>query len=211
MGEILRFPRGGPAAPSAPPEREGDSELAQRTDEELMALVRGGVRPAFRTLVLRHSEKMASFCARVTGDRASAREVAQEVWLALWDGRLRWEPRSRFSSYLYSIAFTRSRNHVRARRRSSAFFAPEPLQPEITEGATKPEVDRLLEAERRERVWAALGALPEAMREALLLRVVEELSYDEMESILRTNVSTLRSRVHHGLERLKRRLTEEDR
>ncbi|MCL2450994.1 MAG: hypothetical protein FWD17_18780, partial [Polyangiaceae bacterium] len=95
MGDIvplLRDPRTG--ASGLP--------LAERSDEELMALVRVDTRAAFRVLVVRHAEKLASFCARIAGDRAAAPEIAQGVWLALWDARKRWEPRSTFASFLYA-------------------------------------------------------------------------------------------------------------
>jgi RNA polymerase sigma-70 factor (ECF subfamily) len=186
--------------------RKAVERLEDRTDEELMALVRLGTRSAFRVLVVRHAEQVAGFCARISGDRARAPEIAQEVWLAVWDGRDRWEPRSTFRAYLYTIAFTRARNHVRSRRRQAAVFAPEPLEVESVPGAGTTEIDRLLEHERRERVFQAVSELPEAMRSAVILRFVDELSYEEMESILSTNASTLRSRVHHALARLKERL-----
>lgn len=208
MGQVLplRDPRGTTPEPTS---EVGAERLEERTDEELMALVRLGSRVAFRVLVVRHAEKVAGFCARVTGDRSGAREVAQEVWLAIWDARERWEPRSRFTSYLYTVAFTRSRNHTRGRRRMAAVFAPEPLDPDAALGSSELAIDRLLERERQERLFQALGELPAAMREAVILRFVEELSYEEMEAVVSANASTLRSRVHHALARLKERLGKE--
>ena len=202
MGQLvpIREPRKAPA-----------DRLEDRTDEELMALVRLGTRVAFRVLVVRHAEKVAGFCARVTGDRAAGPEVAQEVWLAIWDTRDRWEPRSTFRSYLYTVAFTRARNHARSRRRMAAVFSSEEVEPDASTGSGKLEIDRLLERERRERVFQAVGELPEAMREAVVLRFVDDLSYEEMEAISAANASTLRSRVHHALARLKERLGKERR
>jgi len=206
MGQVrpLHDPRG-PAV-----ELTGE-RLEERSDEDLMALVRLGARAAFRVLVVRHAERVAGFCARITGDRSGAREVAQEVWLAVWDARERWEPRSKFTSYLYTIAFTRSRNHTRSRRRMAAVFAPEPLEPDAALATNELQIDRLLERERRERLFEALGELPTLMREAVILRFVDELSYEEMEAVLSANASTLRSRVHHALARLKERLGKETR
>src|SRR5262245_55764021 len=136
--------------PLREPRKASSDRLEDRTDEELMALVRLGTRAAFRVLVVRHAETVAGFCARVTGDPAAAPEVAQEVWLAIWDTRERWESRSTFRSYLYTVAFTRARNQVRSRRRMRAVFSPDPLEPEAAAGAGKLEIDRLLERERRE-------------------------------------------------------------
>lgn len=202
MGQLVPLREPG----KAPAER-----LEDHSDEELMALVRLGARAAFRVLVVRHAEKVAGFCARVSGDRAAAPEVAQEVWLAVWSARERWEPRSTFRSYLYTVAFTRARNHARSRRRMAVVFSPDPLEADAAIGGGKAEIDRLLERERRERVFTAVGELPEAMREAVILRFVDDLSYEEMEAVLSANASTLRSRVHHALARLAERLGKERR
>jgi RNA polymerase sigma-70 factor (ECF subfamily) len=200
MGNLIRLTRSPPPSPS--PSLDG------RTDEELMALVRLNARAAFRVLVVRHAEKVASFCARISGDRSAAREIAQSVWLALWDARGRWEPRSRFTSFLYAIAFSRARNHARARRRSERVFAVAPLQEEIASGGLSSGLDQLLALERRERLRAAVDALPAPLREAVVLRFVEELSYEEMAETQNTRASTLRSRVFHALSRLRSVLEE---
>jgi RNA polymerase sigma-70 factor (ECF subfamily) len=93
----------------------------------------------------------------------------------------------------------------------AAVFAAEPLEPDAAARADELEIDRLLERERQERLFQALGDLPPAMREAVILRFVDELSYEEMERVLSSNASTLRSRVHHALQRLKERLGKEQR
>lgn len=218
MGKLVQLRPGeagaAPAVASVAAE-DGPAALEARSDEELMALVRLGTRPAFRVLVIRHAEKVAGFCARMTGDRAAAPEIAQEVWLAVWDARERWEPRATFRSYLYTVAFSRAQNHIRARRRRATVFTAAPLDPEAadpnasTNGARA--VDALLARERRERVLRAVSDLPGPMREAVVLRFVDELSYDEMEAVLAASASTLRSRVHHALARLKERLGKEPR
>lgn len=194
----------------APPEASAE-RLEDQSDEELVALVGLGSRAAFRCLVVRHAERVAGFCARVSGDRAAAPEVAQEVWLSIWNARERWEPRSTFRSYLYAVAFTRARNHARSRRRMATVFSPEAIEADTAAGAGDLGIDHVLQRERRERVFEAVSELPGPMREAVILRFVDELSYDEMEAILAANASTLRSRVHHGLARLAQRLGKERR
>lgn len=206
MGELLPFSREPRPADTA---AESGGALAVRSDEELMALVRGGSKAAFRVLVVRHGAKVVSFCARISGDRAAAREIAQDVWLAVWDARARWEPRTRFASYLYTVAFSRARNHARSRRRRAAVFSAAPLDADLVPTSSADEIERLLERERRNRLFEALRDLPDDLREAVVLRFVEELSYEEMETVLRAKSSTLRSRVHHALARLKARLGKE--
>jgi RNA polymerase sigma-70 factor (ECF subfamily) len=182
--------------------------LEARSDEELMGLSRLNVRAAFRLLVVRHAEKVASFCGRIAGDRSAGPEIAQAVWLSLWDARGRWEARSTFASFLYTIAFTRARNHARSRSRSAGVFDPAAIVDDSAGASDPSHLDRLLEVERRERVEAAIEGLPTPMREAVVLRFVEGQSYEQMETLLRVPSSTLRSRVHHALARLRAALEE---
>jgi RNA polymerase sigma-70 factor, ECF subfamily len=199
MGKVLQLPGDNQAARG--------SALDGHTDEELMALVRADSRAAFRVLVTRHAETVASFCGRVARDRSAAREVSQAVWLTLWDARGRWEPRASFRTYLFAIAFSRARNHARGRYRAGSVFAPAPLPVVLPDDAPS-DVDRLIAREQKERMWAALESLPAAMREAIVLRFAHELPYEEMEKIQGTRASTLRSRVHHALLRLRAALEE---
>jgi RNA polymerase sigma-70 factor (ECF subfamily) len=199
MGKVLPLPGDNQAARG--------SALDGHTDEELMALVRADSRAAFRVLVTRHAETVAAFCGRVARDRSAAREVSQAVWLALWDARARWEPRASFRSYLFAIAFSRARNHARGRHRAGAVFAPSPL-PVVLPDRAPSDVERLIAREQTERMWAALESLPADMRQAVVLRFGHELPYEEMEKIQGTKASTLRSRVHHALLRLRAALEE---
>jgi hypothetical protein len=96
MGKVVLLAR--PQRADAP----AGAPLTDRSDEELMGLVRLDARGAFRLLVVRH---------------------------AVWDARARWEPRSTFASFLYTIAFARARNHARSMSRSAAVFAPKTAEP----------------------------------------------------------------------------------
>jgi RNA polymerase sigma-70 factor, ECF subfamily len=120
MGKLLQLSRRVDTRVEAPRE-----SLENRTDEELAALVRVDSRAAFRVLVVRYAERVVAFCAKISGDRAASREVAQSVWLAVWDARIRWEPHAAFASYLFTIAYSRAQNHARSLRRGARVFAPE--------------------------------------------------------------------------------------
>ena len=195
MGEVLPLSRERRECP--------DATLAARTDDELMALVRLESQSALRFLVERHSERVSSFCARLTGDRHTAVEVTQEVWVALWESRKRWVAQDRFAAFLYTIAYSRATNRARGDRRRERQFVSEPLAAQLTAAEAPSEIERLLARERSERLWQALGVLPSRMREAVVLRFIEELSYEEIGRTVGARESTLRARVHHALSNLR--------
>src|SRR5262245_54697201 len=95
--------------PDAPADRGGEDD----PDARLMMLVREGDREAFRAIFERHSGAIARFAGHFLGNPARGEEIAQEVFLQLYRARERYEPRARFSTYLYTIAQNLCRNEVR--------------------------------------------------------------------------------------------------
>lgn len=182
-----------------------DDALAERSDDELMALARAGLRGAFAMLVQRYAVRVVAACSRFVNDAELGREIAQEVWLLAWQARERYHEGG-FWVWLLTIARNRCRNELRRRR--AAPVDPKSPVPEGT--ASSPgQLDRMLVEERRRRVRSALDEIAEPLREALLLRYAEGLRYDQMTGVVGSGESTLRSRVHHGLKALKQKLEDE--
>jgi RNA polymerase sigma-70 factor, ECF subfamily len=179
--------------------RLASGSLPERGDDELMALAQAGVREAFAVLVERHAVRLVRACSAFVHDSTAGAEIAQETWVTIWAQRSQYRPEGKFIVWLITAARNRCRNYVRrhgiARRHVEREATVEPPSPD--------QIDRLLLEERRYRVRDALARLPDGMREALVLRYAEELRYDEMAEVLRVGESTLRSRVHHGLRRLR--------
>jgi RNA polymerase sigma-70 factor (ECF subfamily) len=184
------------------PARAG-SPPAARTDEELMLLVRAGSRDAMAALASRYVGPLTSFCAKYTGDDGAAEDIVQETLLRLWVHRAEWQPRGRVAAMLYTVARNLCRNRSRDTRRRGRWL-PEATRVEVERlQVTTPDAEAVLARERQRDVLRALGELPDAMREALLLRFEGELPYDAIAAIVGANESTVRSRVHHGLLRMR--------
>jgi RNA polymerase sigma-70 factor, ECF subfamily len=184
------------------PRDAASGTLAERSDDELMGLARAGLRPAFAVLIERHAERVVGLCARFVNDAQVGRELAQDTWVLVWQGRDKYREGGGFVPWLVTVARNRCRNHVR--RASRAETEPDVLLAEL--GESPSQLDGLLVEERRRRVRNALSELSEPLREALLLRYAEGLRYDQMTEILGAGESTLRSRVHHGLKALHQKL-----
>lgn len=173
-----------------------------------MLLSARGVSAAFEELVRRYARRVLAFCVRQTGDRLVGEEIAQEIWMSVWDARGDYRAEGKFVVWLFTLA----RNRVRNMRRDHARRPSHPIEGDPTATLVETpdlapsELDRLLDEERRARVDRALSSVSEGLREAVLLRFTEELPYEEVARILDTNESTARSRVFHGLRELRRRL-----
>lgn len=179
-----------------------EDALVARSDDDLMDLSRAGLRAAFAVLVERYARRVVDLCSRFVNDAGRGRELAQDTWVLVWQGREKYRGGG-FLPWLVTLARNHCRNDLRRRqvasRRERGLVTDEAPQ-------SPRQLDTLLVEERRRRVRAALAELSPPLREALLLRYAEELRYDEIAAVVGTGESTLRSRVHHGLKALKERL-----
>ena len=193
-------PKNQPARPEAGPSDCAVIPLRRpalpgRTDDELMQLASAGVDDAFAMLVRRYAGQVRGYCARRCGGTAQGDDVAQEAFIELWRTRARYEPRGKFRAYLFTIVQTRTLNAIQRR----------PREVELTHDIPLPgqELDAVLEAERVRRLHQKLSLLPRKLEEAVCLRYAAGLDYGEMAGVLQRSQSTVRSRVFHGLIRLR--------
>lgn len=179
--------------------------LRGRDDDELMTLVRAGLAPALRVLAERHMAKLMRFCGKVLVDAHTGQEIAQQTWLQVWAHRARYQSQSRFQVFLFTIARNLCKNELRRRVRLGAWVDATVDDSRLAQVAAEgpAHVDALLLRERTRELLSALAKVPEAQREAMLLRFDEELSYEDMAAVLGASESTLRSRVYHGLRALR--------
>ncbi|HWM85853.1 MAG TPA: RNA polymerase sigma factor [Kofleriaceae bacterium] len=189
--DVIRFPLERAAAP-----------LSQRSDDDLMLLASAGRKDAFSVLVERYMDKVTGFCAKLLCDRRAGEEVAQETWLRVWAVRSAYVAQGKFPVYLYTLARNLCRNHRRDRGRRGRWVRDD-LDGRACPADEPASLDRLIAREQEARVQEALAALSPRLREAVLLRFSEGLDYPQIAQILGRNESTIRSRVHHGLKRLR--------
>ncbi len=182
--------------------------LQERSDEALMLEHGRGSEEAFAELVRRHQKGVLNYLDRMVHNRHIAEELTQEVFLALVRSAQRYEPRAKFTTYLYRIASNvASKEWMRSRRRLRPFSLSSPwgrrkgAQGDFStlEAHLEDERASVLAAFQRgeisEAVNAALKRLPEHQREAFVLRRFKEMSYEEIAEITDAPVGTAKSRV----------------
>ena len=163
------------------------------TDEDLMTAVASGDGRALAELCGRYERGLHRFIFRHTGGR-DVDDLYQETWLRVVRAARRFDPRRRFSTWLFQIAVNLCRDWHRRP-------PPEPVDPagvEDSRAGPSGTADALLDARR------LLAALPEAQRSVVILRYYHDLGEDEVAEIVGCPKGTVKSRLHHAMARLAR-------
>jgi RNA polymerase sigma-70 factor (ECF subfamily) len=178
-------------------------------DIRLMGLVSAGDDRAFEELVERHQRLVVGTVGRMLGSPSDAEDIAQQVFVRVWKNAKRYEPRAKFTTWLLKITRNLVFNELRRRSRHPAV----PLQSETDEEerplkddhAIAPDAS-LLDHELQQAVDAAIAALPETQRMAVILRRYEELSYEEIADALDQSVSAVKSLLFRARTELRESL-----
>jgi RNA polymerase sigma-70 factor, ECF subfamily len=175
------------------------------TDEALMALVGKGDTLAFSQLVQRYKDPLTSFAFRFLGDADEAEDIVQETLVRAYRNASSFDLSMKFSTWIYTIATNLAR--TRARRRSLGRFirlgfAQDGQPRDVPSPAPAPdeEADAAL---REEEVQRAIQRLPVEFREVIVLRDIQDLSYEEIAAITGKSVGTIKSRISRGRDRLR--------
>jgi RNA polymerase sigma-70 factor (ECF subfamily) len=178
-------------------------------DTEAMLRVKSGAADAFRLLVTRFARPLASFFVRLGADRSLAEDCAQEVFLKLYRTRAAYEPRARFSTYLFSIARHHWIDVVRHRAAGPRMVSADDGGPD-GDGDRSPAAgfeareedpgDHARRTEIERAVAEGVALLPPEQREVFALARSEHLRYQEIAEILQIPVGTVKSRVHAAVQ-----------
>ena len=166
---------------------------ADVSDLSLVRRVQRGDKGAFDALVLKYQHKLVKLVMRYVRNPAEAEDIAQEAFIKAYRALPQFRGDSAFYTWLYRIAINTAKNAVVSRDRSPIEYDLEGL---------------VLTDEIRSTVNAAIDALPEDLRTAIVLRELEGLSYDEIAAAMDCPVGTVRSRIFRAREAIDRRLRE---
>jgi len=185
-------------------------------DVALMLALARGDESAFEELVARHQSRIVALIHRFVGDEAEAEDLAQEVFLRVYRTRDRYQPKARFSTWIYRIAANVSLNALRSRGRRRNISVPLSYEAtETQEGQTSAHVEdthadrpgaRMEQEELRTQVREAIDQLPENQKVAVILNKYENLSYDEIGAIMGCSVMAVKSLLARARTNLRERL-----
>lgn len=152
-------------------------------DAELLQAIAGGDRSAFDQLSRRHLDRAYGVALRMTGSRADAEDVVQDVFLRLWQRPDAWRPgQAQFSTWLYRVVVNRCLDLKRRPRGTDLDSVEEPQAPDANAE------DSLLDAERNRALDSAVNQLPERQRAAIVLTYTAGLRNAEAASAMDISV-----------------------
>jgi RNA polymerase sigma-70 factor (ECF subfamily) len=175
--------------------------MSERTDEQLMSQFQQGDESAYSLLVRRYKDELTNFALRFLGDWDEAEDVVQETFVRVFRKKHAYRGVAKFSTWVYTIASNLAKSRLRriAIRRFVRLGGRGEEGPEFdlpdddanTDGAAD-------QAMREQRIQEALGRLPAKFRQVVVLRDIQDLSYDEIVGITGEAMGTVKSRINRG-------------
>jgi RNA polymerase sigma-70 factor (ECF subfamily) len=188
-------------------------EPSALSDEDLVQVVLAGDRERFAELVERYQSRLVNYLHRLVRDIDEAHDLAQEVFVKVYQALDRFDPKYRFSTWMFRVAQNAAIDVIRKRR-----FRLVPLtRPDDGgEGSRELEIaadgpsaeDEVVSSERDAQVREAIDALPDDYRELIVLRHYAELAYDEIAQSKGMPLGTVKNKLFRARQMLKGALEE---
>ncbi len=176
----------------------------------LMERIGTGDHEAFRQLVERHQHAVVGTVAKMLGNASESEDIAQQVFLRIWKNAKRYRPDAKFTTYLYTITRNLVFNETRRKSRKKEVSSDEREENsnQHIEASTDRQPDsELLQAELQHAVDDAIASLPDAQRMAVVLRRYEQLSYEEIATVMNLSVSAVKSLLFRARTSLREALS----
>jgi RNA polymerase sigma-70 factor (ECF subfamily) len=183
-------------------------------DAQDMARLARGHEAALNELMSRHGERLFHYLIRSLQDENDAADLAQETFVRVFQNRSKFNPGQKFTTWLYAIASNLVRDRYRWRsRHPQVSLDAENSQTETSLKDTLPNADGtpdqdLQTEERAHSVRTALAALPQELRQPLILAVYQEMPQAQIAAILKCSVKAVETRIYRAKQQLRLRLAE---
>ncbi|MDJ0831102.1 MAG: sigma-70 family RNA polymerase sigma factor [Desulfobacterales bacterium] len=182
------------------------------SDAQLMLDFKAGNQAAFEALMRKYYPRVLNFIYRYLGNQSTAEDLTQDVFMRAYKAAPRYQPRSQFQTWLFTIAKNVSLNELRRHKN-----APISLDTTPTDEDEKPVLNledktvisperQVLKKERAIQVQAAIQSLPDNQRTAVLLRRYEDFSYQEIAETMKLSISAVKSLLSRAKINLKNEL-----
>jgi RNA polymerase sigma-70 factor (ECF subfamily) len=185
-------------------------------DSRILRGLRAGIEEAYEELLARYEQPVYGLVFRLLGNQPDACDVVQEVFLKVFRSVQSFREQSSLRTWIYRIAVNEAHNHRRwfARhcRREVSMESDRDEQGHGVEYAADPgrsPFEQVLDSENRTLIERALTRINPVFRTAVVLRDIQNLSYEEIAEILQVSLGTVKSRILRGREALRRELTQQ--
>jgi len=157
------------------------------TDEELIRRFQAGDETAFEEIVNRYKNRLMNFAYRFVLDREEAEDIVQDTFLKVYQNRYAYKEIAKFSTWIYTITANLAKTILRKRRNRKLFFFSRlgPEDKDMDFPSNEPDTQSKIEGKFDEQtIQKAIIKLPEHFRTAIILRDIQELSYEEISNII---------------------------
>ena len=181
------------------------------TDEQLIKRFQAGDEGAYVELVNRYRNRLMSFVFQFVGDMEQAEDVVQDTMLKLYEKKHYYREIAKFSTWLYTIARNLANTELRKRKRRKTTLLSQmsrdekdydlpAVQPETGQGVQREFVEK--------RTQTAIQQLPEHFKTVIILRDIQELSYEDISNIVEVPIGTVKSRINRARLQLQAELSD---
>ena len=184
------------------------------SDHDLIIATRQGDEEAFAEIVARYRNPLTNYLFRMLDDYDEAVDLAQEAFVRVYFAIERYHSDYAFSTYIYRIATNLAISELRKRKRRRLFSLTglfqsedggEPKEFQPVDEKRRPDED-VVEAEKKKAIERAIAALPDKYRAPIILREIEELSYEQVAEVLGLGLGTTKSRISRARALLREKL-----
>jgi RNA polymerase sigma-70 factor, ECF subfamily len=183
------------------------SSHVEQDDPQLVKASQRGDQDAFALLVQRHQRRVFNLSLRMVQDYEEASEVTQEAFVAAWQGLPSFRGEARFATWLYRIAYHCCLRQLEQRKRGRDLQAVIQAEQILDEMNKEQRVEDILERRDLQAVVREqMEQLPANYRVVLILRHLQEMTYEEMADILSIPVGTIKTHLFRARHLLRERL-----
>jgi len=174
---------------------------SQPTDEELIARFQNGDAYAFDLLVRRYKDPLLNFIYRFLGDFVESEDIVQETFYRVYKNKHYYKEVAKFSTWIYTIAGNLAKTELRRRKRRRVFSihketaAEKELELPDLQSDPEKEVNTIV---TEKIIQKAITSLPQKFRQVIILRDIQGFSYEEISSIIKVPLGTVKSRVNRA-------------
>lgn len=182
------------------------------SDEALVKRVQQGDVSAYNILVIKYQHKVAQIISKFVGNSADVNDVAQEAFIKAYKAINNFRGESSFYTWLYRIVVNAAKTYIESnsKRKNHIDVDSEEFQSIDSQGVltSRDSPDRIIESQELQQViLSAMKELPEELRQAIMLREVEGMSYEDMADLLQIPIGTVRSRIFRARQFIEEKMS----
>jgi len=183
-----------------------DRRLRDLTDEQLiLEFQETSDTEIFEAIVSRYKNPLFNFVFRFLGDRDATSDVVQETFIKVYRNKDSYKTFAKFSTWIYTIAGNLAKTELQRRKRKNQIsinsWGEDEETMDLPDGGPLP--DRLVDSGiKNKMIQEALLKLPEVYREMIILRDIQEMSYEEIAEMMEISIGTVKSRINRGRAQL---------